>query len=150
MAWGSQVEAFEEIQDEQEHETYIYPEDSSRTCTLTTPAGDPNTFGEWAEITDSGATTLSSKVTSDTHLTAIQIEDLTEDKVYYLEIGYGDSKTNIFRHRFLKGKEKKTTLIAFVRIRARIIPAGEKVYYKMMCSQAEQPCEVSFRYHYHT
>lgn len=149
MPWNSETEAFKEIEDEQEHETYIYPEDSSRTCTFVTPAGDPNVFGEWAEVTDSGATTLSSKVTSGTHLTAIQIEELEEELIYHLEIAYGADKTNVFRHRFLRSADKRATLIAFMRIRSRVIPVGEMVYYRMMCSAAETTCKVSFRYHCH-
>lgn len=151
MPWGSESKAWEEMKDEQVHETYIYPEDSSRSCTLT--SGEKNTFGEWAEITDSGATTLSSKITSDTHLTAIQTEDISNaDAIYFLEIAYGDDKTIVFRHRFIKGSVKLAALIAFIRIRASMIPSGETVYYRMMCSatQANRTCEVSFRYHFHS
>ncbi|GAH81813.1 unnamed protein product, partial [marine sediment metagenome] len=35
------------------------------------------------------------------------------------------------------------------RIRAAHIPAGEEIYYQMMCEEAGATCEVSIRYHPH-
>lgn len=132
------------------HETYIFPDNSALICTLTA-GGTINTFGTWAEIADSASTTLSSKVTdNDGHITGIQIENMTEDRVYYLEVAYGEAKTNVLRHRFVKPTTKKAAVIGFIRIRSTEVPAGETIYYRMMCAQASQTCEVSFRYHYHS
>lgn len=151
MVWSSQDEAFRELRIRQEHETYVYPDASNKVCTLTA-GGTDNTWGTWAELDiDGDGETLSSKVTSDTHITAIQIENLTEDLVYILELAYGDDKTNILRHRFLKGGVLKlTTLVQFIRIRSVVVPVGETIYYRMMCATGGSTCEVSFRYHYHT
>jgi len=35
------------------------------------------------------------------------------------------------------------------RIPSVIIPAGEKVYYRMLCETGSAECEISFRYHTH-
>ena len=67
-----------------------------------------------------------------------------------MEIAYGDDKTNVLRHRFISGEEKKLEAITFMRIRAEEIPAGEKVYYRMKCETASATCEISLRYHVHT
>lgn len=149
--WGTQYEAFREIEDEQEHETYLYPDSTEKGCTLTA-GGTNNTFSDWAEIDiDGDGETLSSKITSNTHITAILLEDLSlKDKRYMLEIAYGDDKTIIFRHRFLTGEAKKIQALVFIRIRAVMVPPGEKIYYQMKCETALATCEVCFRYHYHT
>lgn len=136
----------------QAHDTFIFPDTSGLTCTLAA-GGTNNAFGNWVEIVDSTtptAITFTSKFASNNgHITGFQIEDLTEDEVYHLEISYGSDKTQILSHRFVKGSTKKTTLIVFVRIRSDYIPAGETLYYRMMCSSASETCDVSFRYHYH-
>lgn len=136
----------------QAHDTFIFPDDTGLICILTA-GGTNNAFDAWTEIVDSTTPipiTLSSKFTSNYgHITAVQLEDLAEDERYQLEIAYGDGKVSILRHRFLKGLDKKTDLITFIRIRADYVPIGETVYYRMMCSTASKTCEVSFRYHYH-
>ncbi|GAH81062.1 unnamed protein product [marine sediment metagenome] len=142
---------FAELRLEQAHETRIFPEETDRIVEFT--AGTPaNSWSIWAEIEDDSTAPkkLSDKGTSNMHLSASLIEDLSDGGVrYVIEIAYGDDKIVVSRHRFVTGVEKKLVAITYARIRADHIPAGEKIYYRMMCAVALATCEVSIRYHLH-
>lgn len=93
---------------------------------------------------------LSDKATSNIHISAVNIEGLSDDdNRYMLEVAYGDSETVVVRHRFVSGVAKKLAAVVHSRIRACFIPAGEEIYYRMMCEVAGATCEVSIRYHPH-
>lgn len=137
---------------EMEHDSEVFPDSTARIIELT--AGTPaDTWSNWAEIEDDTPVTpvtFSSKVTEETHITGLLIEDLSDsDKRYELEIAWGDDKTRFLVHRFLSGEVKKLPAIQFMRIRAESIPVGERVYYRMRCQEPLATCEVSLRYHHH-
>jgi len=135
---------------ESHHETFIFPEDTDETVTFTA-SNVANTFGAWAEIVDNNAVTLSSKFASNEgHISAVMVEDVSvKEKTFLIEIAYGASKIIISRHRFVSGETTKLPPIQQIRVRSLDIPAGETVYYRMKCDQADATCELSFRYHYH-
>ena len=143
---GSQDAFFKDIFDEMHHASHIFPEASNETVTLT--AGDPeNTNGAWAEIVDNNAVTLSSKFASaEGHLHSLQVEGVSaKKKVFVLEIAYGDDKTQVLHLRFLENN--KSVPIQQNRVLSNDIPAGETIYYRMMCEDADATCTVSIRYH---
>lgn len=140
----------DDIKEDLEHITAIFPEATNETVTFTA-GGTNNTFGSWAEIVDNNAVTFSSKAAaSSIHLTSIQIETTdTDDKVYLVEISYGSGNTIVTRSRFYSGT-KFTNAIAQTRLHTAIIPAGETIYYRLACETASATATVSIRYHTHT
>lgn len=149
MAWGSQDEAFEEQEREIVHESFIFPEDSNETVELTAGGGD-NAFGVWAEIKDNLLVTFSSKATSDLHISGILIEEAdTPEKIYVLELAYGDSKTNVARSRFGQGTRFISVVTQETKVRGVHVPTGETIYYQMKCETGGAKCKVHFRYHLH-
>ena len=133
---------------EAQHLNYLFPEDTDETVTLVAGAVN-HTFGAWAEIADNNAVTLSSKATSDMHISSIIAEDSSlRDNLYVVEISYGDSKTIIGRARMLSATNQIAHTIQ-ERMRNLIIPKGEKIYYRMKCETADTTAVFHFRYHYH-
>lgn len=137
------------------HRSYIFPDSSSDidlTCTFTSGAIDE--FGDWAEITDSGATTLSSiAAVEGLHVSALRIRTTSRaDKLYVIEIGYGlaaDAVTILDSHGFGSGT-KKIDSDEQVRFRPPAIPQGQKVYYRMKTEDTlNATAAVELRYHYH-
>jgi len=136
---------------EAEHDSDLFPSDSDEVITFTA-GGVANTFGAWAEIVvDVTGETFSSRFAAQPgHISGLLIEDLSvKDKRFVLETAYGDAKVPITVHRFLAGNVKFLAAVQVVRVRAPGMPAGETIYYRMMCENAGATCEVSFRYHYH-
>ena len=133
------------------HRSYYFPDDISKTCTLTAGGAD-NTFGAWAEIADNLGAKLSDETIYDLGMSAMQIRtESVADKLYQLEIGYGgaaDAVTNIDVHEFGSGT-KFVEGDEIGRFRPPLIPAGQKVYYRMKCETGGATCQVFFRYHYH-
>ncbi|GAH65019.1 unnamed protein product, partial [marine sediment metagenome] len=87
-----------ELRLEMEHDSDLFPESTARVGPLT--AGAPaDTWSDWAEVTDDTPVTpvtFSSKVTKETHITGMLVEDLShKDKRYALEIAWGDAKTRV-------------------------------------------------------
>lgn len=151
QTWARDTDSLEFLGETQTHVTDLFPASSANYVTFTA-GGTENTFGAWAEIMDDANNKLSDAfATSSGHITGILLEDLNiKDKRYLFELAYGDSKTVILRHRFLSGDTvKKLASILYMRIRSVIIPAGELLYYQMMCETAGKTCEISFRYHTH-
>ena len=144
------TDSLEFLGEAQTHITSLFPASSANYVTFTA-GGVANTHGAWAEIVDDAANKISDIFTTeDGHISGILIEDLSvKDKRYLFELAYGDSKEVILRHRFLSGEVKKLDAVQFVRIRSVVIPAGETVYYRMMCETAGATCEISFRCHTH-
>ncbi len=138
------------IDDAVQHTTHIYPVDTNLTCTFT--AGQPtNAWGAWAEITDSGANTLSSIFSAISgHISSIMIETISEDDTIYMaEIAYGDDKITLVALRFAGG-----TKFQAPNVQNRMWPlpftAGETIYYRMKTATAvANTCTVHFRYHLH-
>ena len=152
LLYDRKTDSLEFLGETQTHQTSLFPEKASDACTFAAGSTD-NVFGDWAEIADSpsGNKLTNAFATANGHITGILVEDLnTVDKRYSFEIAYGETtKTVLLRHRFVAGVTKKLPPLQFVRIRSVIIPAGEKVYYRMMCETGSAECEVSFRYHTH-
>ena len=130
------------------HVSFFFPEDSNETITITA-GGAINTFGAWAEIVDNNAVTFSSKIASNIgHISMIGVEDVSAtDKIYMLEIAYGDAKTVVTRHRILVGVGKVTS--CQTRVRPLKIPAGETVYYRLKCETGGATALVNLKYHFH-
>jgi len=144
-----------ELHEEEHHRSYIFPDMSSDidlTCTFTSGAID--TFGAWAEITDSGVTTLGSiAATHPLHITALRIRTTSDaDLLYVIEIGYGANAgavTVLDPHEFGSGT-KKIDSDEQVRFRPPVIPMGEKVWYRMKTENTlNATATVEMRYHFH-
>lgn len=134
---------------EQAHVTRIFPATTDLTCTLTAHA-NPDTWSSWAEVQDSAVLKFSSVVIKDTHLSSMFIEWCSDtDKLYQIELAYGDDKIAIAPLRITSGDKNFLGPLQQMRIRADRIPIGEKIYYRMMCAIGGGTCQVSFRYHYH-
>jgi len=141
---------------ETQHRSMIFPDLSSNialTCTFTSGVAD--TFGTWAEVTDSGATTFSSLLSAiDGHVSALRIRSLSaDDKLYAIELGYGPdaSTVTIFdAHEFGSGT-KKIDSDQTVRFRSPKIPAGQRVYYRMKTEDTiNATATIGLRYHLDT
>ena len=134
-----------------QHNSHIYPNVSNLTCTMTAGA-TPNVMSAWVEITDSGATTMSSLfATSDGHISGIEVYDCNvADKVYLVDMTYGAAKVGITSFSFSSNAIGKKLIPKLIKVRADHIPAGETVYYRAMCETASKTLLVSFRYHLHT
>lgn len=133
------------------HRSYYFPDDITKTCTLTAGGAD-NTFGNWAEIADNLGAKLSDQTIYALGVSAMQVRsESVADVLYMFEIGYGqaaDNVTNIDVHefgsgtKFVEGDEVAT-------FRPPLIPAGQKVYYRMKCETGGATCQVFLRYHHH-
>lgn len=140
---------------EAEHRSYLFPDLSSDidlTCTFTSGAIDE--FGAWAEVTDSGATTLSSIAAAHAlHISALRIRSTSRaDKLYVIELGYGPdaaSVTILDAHEFGSGT-KHIDSDEQMRFRAPQFPQGQKVYYRMKTEDTlNATANIELRYHYH-
>lgn len=144
------LDYLDDINDALKHPTFVFPGDTDLTCTFT--AGQPaDTFGAWAEIVDSGATTLSSLFSAAPgHITVIQEEEVSDQNTrYQLEIAYGDAKTHITSQRFA-GSGKFQSPDNHARVFGTEIPAGETVYYRMKSNTAvADTTTLHLRYHTH-
>ncbi|MBA7541438.1 hypothetical protein ES705_33751 [subsurface metagenome] len=135
---------------EQAHATRIFPATTDLTCTLTAHAS-ADTWGSWAEVQDSGGAKLSDLNGSQVlHISSVMIEWCSAtDKLYHIELAYGDSYFLVAPLRFTSGALNFSSPIQQMRIRAFGVPIGEKIYYRMMSETGGGTCKVSFRYHYH-
>jgi hypothetical protein len=124
-------------------EVFLFPEVTNVTITLT--AGNTNAWSDWAEVVDSTAATLSSKfAAADGYINDMYIYDHTAvDKLYCIELAYGAAKTTLGRIMW------HTSFKDAVQIKSRRVPAGETIYYRMMCSGVNNStAKVGFRYFY--
>ena len=134
--------------DQLAHVSALFPADTNLTWTMTA-LNTANTFSEWAEIADSGATKLSASYTTNHgHLTSILIETVSEiDTIYEFEIAWGASKITIARGRFAgetKFQAPKTT----DRFWAPAFPAGQLLYYRLKSATAvADTCTAHLRHH---
>jgi len=144
----------DEVDREFSHRSYIFPDLSSDidlTCTFT--SGEIDEFGAWAEITDSGATTLSSIAAGHPlHISTLRIRTTSRaDKLYVIEIGYGpdaDAVTVLDPHEFGSGN-KKIDSDEQARFRPPEIPQGQKAYYRMKTEDTlNATATIELRYHY--
>lgn len=143
------------VMEEFHHRSYLFPDLSSDidlTCTFT--SGEIDEFGAWAEITDSGANTLTTVVASHAiHISAFRVRTSSEtDVLYVVEIGYGadvDHVTVIDPHEFGSGT-KHIDSDEQARFRPPAIPKGQNVYYRMKTENTKNATiTVELRYHYH-
>jgi hypothetical protein len=132
------------------HVSCLFPSDTNLTCTLTA-LNTANTFSDWAEIQDSGATKLSTAfATSVGHISAMLVETISEaDTIYILEIAWGADKTVLLRSRFAGGTKFQSPA-THTEFNAPWFPAGQLIYYRMKTASAvADTCTVHFRYHVH-
>lgn len=125
---------------------YTFPVDTNITCTLT--AGNTNTWGNWTEIKDSTNVTFTSKFPSSGYISDMcTFLHSDADDVYNIELAYGDGKIDLGRVRFYIPVGGKVSDL--LPIKSRKVPAGEVIYYRMMCSGANgATTRVNFRYFY--
>ena len=124
-------------------EVFLFPNVTNVTVTLT--AGNTNVWSGWAEVVDSTAVTLSSKfATQAGYINDMYIYDHSAvDKVYCVELAYGVAKTTLGRMMW------HTSYKDTVQIKSRKVPAGQTIYYRMMCSGANgATAKIGFRYFY--
>ncbi|GAH56787.1 unnamed protein product [marine sediment metagenome] len=135
---------------EQAHITRVFPATTDLTCTLTANVVAHN-WSAWAEVQDSGGAKLSDLNGSQVlHFSSIVIEWCSDtDKLYQIELAYGDDKIAIAPLRIISGDKNFLPPIQQMRIRALTIVIGEKIYYRMMSETGGATCKVSFRYHFH-
>jgi len=133
------------------HRSYVFPDDISKTVTLTAGADD-NEFGSWAEIADNLGVKFSDKGTAPLHISGLKIRsESVANKLYQIELGYGESADDVTVwdvHEFGSGT-KKIEGDEQVRFRPPLIPTGSKLYYRAKCETGGATAAVVFRYHYH-
>lgn len=132
-----------------QHDTYIFPEDTDKFVTFTAGALD-NEWSNWVEIEDSSGNKFSEKTTASLHISALLIEVANvKEKVYMIEIAYGDNKDDVTPYRFISGETIKLPAVQNAKVRADHIPAGETIYYRMKCEDGGKTCDLHIRYHLH-
>ena len=140
---------------EASHRSFLFPDLSSNidlTCTLTSGAID--TFGTWAEVTDSGPTTFGSLCAAAAlHITALRIKSTSvADVLYVIELGYGPNDGDVTvtgPHDFGSGT-KKIDSDEQVRLRMSHVPAGSKLWYRMKTeNNLNATATIVLRYHAH-
>lgn len=120
----------------------IWPTSSLATMEFSTGATD--TFGAWAEITDSTGASFTTELISDGHIIGGVIESNSDnDEIYIIELGYGAGPTTIGAFRFLGGAVPKQS----ANLNTKIIPSGEIVKYRMKASKENITCKGHLRYH---
>ena len=124
------TDSLQTLGEEEHHHTHVFPEDTDETVTFT--AGNPaNTWSAWAEIVDNNGAKLSDKITANSHITGLLIEDTSKkDDAYLVEIAYGDAKTLAACYRFIAGETTKLPAVQQIRIRAELIPPTEKLHFR--------------------
>lgn len=137
------------LEEDASHESFLFPEDSNETVTMTAHAS-ADTFGAWTEIVDNNAITLSSKFALKCgHISSILAESASAtDKVYIYEISYGATNIVIGRGRLMSGSVRISNTQQ-ARFRGLGIPAGETVYYRIKCETGGANITASCRYHTH-
>lgn len=127
-----------------ENEIFLYPDTSSRSCTLTA-GSTPSVFGAWTEIVDSLGTTLTSKFAANSgYIREIMTHNYSiADEIYIVEIGYGASHTIIGR---VKVRSDWTYVLPPTA--TSLSPANQIIYYRMMCETGDATLRVDFRYYF--
>ena len=136
---------------ELEHASSVFPDNTAKTCVLTAGAAI-NTYGAWAVIMDNLGDTLGDVIIGDIplHITAMSVEDASIiSKRYMVQMSYGSSYTMLNTVRFQGGDQPKLPAVGIERFRPLSSPAGEIIYYRMMCETALAQANVHFRYHTH-
>ena len=121
---------------------HLFPDTTNKTVTLT--AGNTDVFSAWTEIIDSASEKLSSKFTSTSgYLGDLSINDNSAagDKMYILEIAWGSAKTSIGRVTW------PASWRGYLPMKSRLVPMGELVYYRLMCSGSNgATAKIGFKY----
>ena len=149
VGWDADSDTLHEIGRSITHNTAIFPEATNLTITI---AGHANadTWSAWVEIQDSAATTFTSKIIGEGHITAVNVEDTSiSGKVWMLEIAYGVAKINVARIRFISASLGGLPAITGSIIRSDHIPDDETVYARLMCSAGGEDCMIHIRYYLH-
>ena len=153
VAKETSVEAVKTILDflllDAAHESFLFPAGTDETVIFV--AGNVmNEFGDWVEIVDNNAVTLSSKFAAlPGHISSVSARETSvKDKEYIFEIAYGAAKINVIRASMLSATVQLSS-IQQDRMRNPEIPAGQVVYYRMKCETASATLEIKMRYHSH-
>lgn len=132
------------------HETFIFPDDISKTATFTAGA-NAFAWGSWKKIKDSNGIELDGDF--DIQFTGLRIRNPSEDNILFqFELAWKNgTKYECFdRHVFRSGKKDKGIGDEQTRFLPNDIPAGKKVYYRMKSEVGGASFNISFRYHYHS
>jgi len=138
-----------EIQAFVQNETFLFPEATNITCTLAAGGGN-NTWGAWVQIQDSNALLFSTRFAARAgFLSECALSNFSVDLSRYMfEIGWGAVPTVVARGMCISATAATGPLPYFVDLRSGQIPAGELIYYRMMCETGGATCLVGFRYYY--
>jgi len=150
--YGAIIDKLNDLLLESAHESKLFPDlsdDIDLTCTFTSGAID--SYGTWAEVVDSDATTFGSVSAANIHISALRIRTTdTADVLYVIELGYGldaGAVTSFSVHEFGSGT-KKIDSDEQVRFRTEHVPAWQKIYYRMKTENTlNAVATVGFRYH---
>jgi len=136
-----------EIHEYAVHVSGIFPDDTSKTCTVTS-GGAANAFGVWANLVDSVAGTLSAKfAASDGYIAAIHVEDLNAtDNLYMLELRDAVTGEILTRMRFSKAGVLLDAGHS-IRIRSTRILAGADIEYRMKDATGGKTALLHVRYY---
>jgi len=130
------------------HVSALFPDNTSLTWTMTAHA-TAHTWSDWTEIADSGATKLSASYTTEKgHITAIEIETLSEiDTIYIYELAWGAGKTVFARGR-AGGGTKFHNPITTERFWPPNFPKSQLLYYRMKTATGvADTCTAHIRHH---
>jgi hypothetical protein len=132
-----------------QNEMFLFPAVTNLTVTLTAGGGN-NTFGAWAPIVDSAATTFASIFAARAgFLDQCSASNFSVDSVPYIfEIGYGATPIVVARAWFISATAATGPLPYFIDLRSAQIPAGSTVVYRMMCATGAATILISFRYYF--
>jgi hypothetical protein len=132
-----------------QNEMFLFPDVTNLTVTFTA-GGANNTFGVWAPVADSAATTLASVfATRAGFLDQGATSNYSVDSATYsFEIGYGATPVVVARAWFISATAATGPLPYFIDLRSAQIPAGSTVVYRMMCSTGAATIVISFRYYF--
>lgn len=123
-------------------EVHVFPEVTNETVTLAAHA-NANAFSGWVEVQDNNAVTLSSKFVTEAGyiMEALMFLYNQATTMYLVEFAYGAAKVIIGRAMVF------SDWTYFIPMKSRRIPAGEAIYYRLMCGTAgAKTCRVGFRY----
>lgn len=146
--YSEETDSLTEIAAEISHTSRIFPEATNLTITFESPDGSANTWGNWTEIVDSGANTLSDIfATEEGHLEDVFIETQTQNSnIYMLEVAINVPQVVILSKRFASPANPVHDAAQPAIAVSEEVEAGDTLYYRLMCSAAGGDCTVHIRY----
>jgi len=140
-------DTIDEIEHVLVHVSEVWPDEPSRTCTVTSGAG-ADTWGAWANLVDNALDALSLKFAADDgHITGILVEECSStDNPYHLEIRDNVSGETLCRSRFTKANVRLDVGHS-PRVLSLHIAAGADIEYRMKDANGGETADISIRYY---